>query len=323
MGHSTVVFITSIIVAATANAVANSIDNFAEIGGLIGTSVSIVFLVLIAVLNLICMIGVIKTMRKVKQEGVYTEIDIEEYLSNRGILGRFFRPVFRFVNASWKMYPLGFLFGLGFDTASEITLLGITAIQGARGMSIWLIILLPLLFTSGKIIIVLDLIGDFICLNLRISSIGMALIDSLDSMLMLFTYTWAYINPVRKLFYNLTITSISVIVAVLVALIEFFSLIGQQLHLDNGWWRFWYFLSDSFEYIGIIIIGAFIVTYIVSAIIYRLAGYKDLEKDFDDYNPEKVINHTLDGVDEEKERPGKDIEEGMKTEIEIREINLV
>lgn len=149
LGHSTVVLITSIIVAATANAVANNIDNFSYYGGLVGTSVSIAFLTIIAILNLICMIGVVKTMRRVKKDGVYTEIDIEEYLSNRGILGRFFRPVFRFVNASWKMYPLGFLFGLGFDTASEVTLLGITAVQGAQGMSMWLIILLPLLFTSG------------------------------------------------------------------------------------------------------------------------------------------------------------------------------
>jgi high-affinity nickel-transport protein len=150
MGHSTVVFITSIIVAATANAVSNSIDNFSEIGGVIGTSISIAFLVLIATLNIICMVGVVKTMRQVKREGVYTELDLEDYLNNRGILGRFFRPVFRFVNASWKMYPLGFLFGLGFDTSSEITLLGITAVQGASGMSMWLIILLPLLFASGN-----------------------------------------------------------------------------------------------------------------------------------------------------------------------------
>jgi high-affinity nickel-transport protein len=150
MGHSTVDFITSIIVAATANAVSNSIDNFSEIGGVIGTSISIAFLVLIATLNIICMVGVVKTMRQVKREGIYTELDLEDYLNNRGILGRFFRPVFRFVNASWKMYPLGFLFGLGFDTSSEITLLGITAVQGASGMSMWLIVLLPLLFASGN-----------------------------------------------------------------------------------------------------------------------------------------------------------------------------
>jgi high-affinity nickel-transport protein len=150
LGHSTVVFITSIIVAATANAVAKNVDDFSRIGGIIGTSVSITFLVLIAILNIVCMIGVIKTMRRVKKEGVYTEVDIEEYLTNKGALGRFFYPVFKFINASWKMYPLGFLFGLGFDTASEITLLGITAVQGANGMPMWLIILLPLLFASGK-----------------------------------------------------------------------------------------------------------------------------------------------------------------------------
>ncbi|KAI8328035.1 high-affinity nickel-transport protein-domain-containing protein [Blakeslea trispora] len=288
LGHSTVVFITSIIVAATANAVANNIDDFSKIGGLIGTSVSITFLALIAILNLICMIGVIKTMRQVKKEGVYTEIDIEEYLSTRGILGRFFRPVFRFVNASWKMYPLGFLFGLGFDTASEVTLLGITAVQGANGMSMWLIIMLPILFASG-----------------------MALIDSLDSMLMLFTYKWAYVNPVRKLFYNLTITSISVVVAVIVAAIELFSLIGSQLELDNGWWQFWYFLSDSFEWIGIIIVGAFILTWFVSAIVYRLTGYRDLEKEFDDYKPDK-INLKIDS---------KDIEEAIGTDMDQAGLN--
>lgn len=138
----------------------------------------------------------------------------------------------------------------------------------------------------------------------------MALIDSLDSILMLFTYTWAYINPVRKLFYNLTITSISVVVAIVVALIELFALIGEQLELNNGWWRFWYFLSDSFEYIGVIIIGAFIVTYIVSSIVYHLAGYEDLEKEFDNYDPKKVIKHT---IEDESLPTIKDIEEGIKT----------
>ncbi|KAG1145510.1 hypothetical protein G6F37_005436 [Rhizopus arrhizus] len=288
LGHSTVVFITSIIVAATANAVANSIDDFSKIGGIIGTSVSITFLVLIAILNIICMLGVISTMRQVKREGVYTEIDIEEYLMKKGVLGRFFYPVFKFIDASWKMYPLGFLFGLGFDTASEITLLGITAIQATNGMSMWIIILLPLLFASG-----------------------MALIDSFDSILMLFTYTWAYVNPIRKLFYNLTITSISVVVAIVVALIELFSMIGEQLELDNGWWRFWYFLSDSFEYIGIIIVGAFILTWIVSAIIYRFNGYKKLEREFDTCDPRKVKQVAS--------KMSSDVEEGFSDEAKKAE----
>ncbi|CAO3701859.1 hypothetical protein G6F70_000824 [Rhizopus microsporus] len=296
LGHSTVVFITSIIVAATANAVAKNVDDFSKIGGIIGTSVSITFLVLIAILNIICMIGVIKTMRRVKKEGIYTEVDIEEYLTNKGVLGRFFYPVFKFINASWKMYPLGFLFGLGFDTASEITLLGITAVQGANGMSMWFIILLPLLFASG-----------------------MALIDSLDSMLMLFTYTWAYVNPVRKLFYNLTITSISVVVAIVVALIELFSMIGEQLELYNGWWRFWYFLSDSFEYIGIIIVSAFIITWVVSAIIYRLAGYRQLEREFDTYDPERIRKTALSDerlkVTDEKDKAPDATEMTKKSDI--------
>ncbi|KAI8062156.1 high-affinity nickel-transport protein-domain-containing protein [Gongronella butleri] len=260
LGHSTIVFIMSVIVAATANAVANGVDDFSKIGGIIGTSVSIGFLTLIAILNIIVLVGVVRTLRRLKREGVYSELNIEEFLATRGgVLGRFFYPVFRFVNASWKMYPLGLLFGLGFDTSTEIILLGITAVQGAAGMNMWLIILLPLLFTSG-----------------------MALIDSLDGILMLFTYTWAYVNPVRKLYYNLTITMISIAVAVVVAVIELFSLIGEELELENGWWEFWYTLADSFEWIGIVIVGAFIVTWIVSALIYRWCGYKDLEKEFDD-----------------------------------------
>ncbi|CAO3649323.1 unnamed protein product [Cunninghamella blakesleeana] len=284
LGHSTIVFIVCVIVAATANAVANGVDNFSEIGGIIGTSVSISFLVLIAALNIIVLIGVFRTLNTLKKEGVYSELDIEDYLANRGgILGRFFRPLFRFVNASWKMYPLGLLFGLGFDTSTEIMLLGITAVQGASGMNMWLIILLPLLFASG-----------------------MSLIDSLDGILMLFTYTWAYINPVRKLYYNLTITLISVVVAILIALIELFALIGEQLELDNGWWQFWYTLSDSFDWIGIVIVGCFIITWAVSALIYRLLGYKALEKEFD--LKEKNLNDQAKKLDQ--------LEDGHKMELD-------
>lgn len=139
----------------------------------------------------------------------------------------------------------------------------------------------------------------------------MALIDSFDSILMLFTYTWAYVNPIRKLFYNLTITSISVIVAIVVALIELFSMVGEQLELDNGWWRFWYFLSDSFEYIGIIIVGAFILTWIVSAIIYRFNGYKKLEREFDTCDPRKVKQVAS--------KMSSDVEEGFSDEAKKAE----
>ena len=153
----------------------------------------------------------------------------------------------------------------------------------------------------------------------NISLLGMALIDSLDSMLMLFTYTWAYVNPVRKLFYNLTITSISVVVAIVVALIELFSMIGEQLELYNGWWRFWYFLSDSFEYIGIIIVSAFIITWVVSAIIYRLAGYRQLEREFDTYDPERIRKTALSDerlkVTDEKDKAPDATEMTKKSDI--------
>jgi high-affinity nickel-transport protein len=112
------------------------------------------------------------------------------------------------------------------------------------------------------------------------------------------------------LFYNLTITTISVVVAVVVALIELFTLIGEQLELDNGWWRFWYFLADSFEWIGIIIVGAFIVTWGISAVVYRLTGYRDLEKEFDDFKPEKIQIHAA------TDKLPKDIEKGMKSELD-------
>lgn len=144
----------------------------------------------------------------------------------------------------------------------------------------------------------------------------MSLIDSLDGILMLFTYTWAYINPVRKLYYNLTITLISVVVACLIALIELFSLIGEQLELENGWWQFWYTLSDSFEWIGIVIVGCFIITWVVSAILYRVLGYKALEKEFD--LKEKKLNNQVKILDQMEDGSvnNNDNDQGKIKEIE-------
>jgi nickel/cobalt transporter (NiCoT) family protein len=152
LGHSTIVIVTCIVVAATANAVAQGVQNFSDIGSLIGTSVSITFLFLIGLLNVIVLVGICRALRRVKREGVYTELDIEAYLARKGLLGRFFWPIFKFINRGWKMYPLGLLFGLGFDTSTEIALLSITAIQGANGMPIFNILILPFLFTAGKLL---------------------------------------------------------------------------------------------------------------------------------------------------------------------------
>ncbi|KAG2188102.1 hypothetical protein INT44_000853 [Umbelopsis vinacea] len=275
LGHSTIVIVTCIVVAATANAVAQGVQNFSDIGSLIGTSVSITFLFLIGVLNVIVLVGICRALRRVKREGVYTELDIEAYLARKGLLGRFFWPIFKFINRGWKMYPLGLLFGLGFDTSTEIALLSITAIQGANGMPIFHILILPFLFTAG-----------------------MSLIDTLDGMLMLFAYSWSYINPVRKMYYNVVITTISVTVAFLVALIELFALIGERLELEGGFWTFIATLSDNFGIIGYVIIGAFVLAWIVSAVVYRLSGYHKLEKEFDE--KEKAMKaEIVEGTEEQ------------------------
>lgn len=278
IGHSTIVIITCIIVAVTANAVAQGVENFSEIGSLIGTSVSITFLFLIGLLNVIVLVGICRTLRRVKREGVYTELDIEAYLARKGLLGRFFWPIFKFIDRGWKMYPLGILFGLGFDTSTEIALLSITAIQGANGMPIFHIIILPFLFTAG-----------------------MSLIDTLDGMLMLFAYSWSYINPVRKLYYNIVITSISVSVAFLVALIEMFAIIGERMGYEGGFWDFIATLSDNFGIIGYVIIGAFVLSWLVSAIVYRLLGYHKLEKKFEDMG--KCTEEVIDEEAQEKSSP--------------------
>jgi high-affinity nickel-transport protein len=155
------------------------------------------------------------------------------------------------------MYPLGFLFGLGFDTATEVGLLGISAAEASKGLEIWSILVFPALFT-----------------------VGMSLIDSIDSILMLGAYGWAFVKPIRKLYYNMTITAVSVVVAVIVGGIEALGLVGDQLNLGGPFWDAVGSLNDNFGNIGFVIIGVFIAAWVVSAAIYRLRGYDRL-----DYNP--------------------------------------
>lgn len=184
LGHSTIVVLASIAIAVTAATIQRQFPEFQKIGGLIGTSVSALFLLLIALINMVVLWDVFKTFQSVKRGGIYDEQTLDEFLNQRGLLGRFFRPLFRLIDSSWKMYPLGVLFGLGFDTATEVGLLGISANQAAQGLSIWSILLFPALFTAG-----------------------MSLIDTTDGILMLGAYGWAYVKPIRKLYYNMTITS--------------------------------------------------------------------------------------------------------------------
>jgi high-affinity nickel-transport protein len=254
LGHSTVVVLASVGIAATALALKGRFDRLQTIGGVIGTLVSALFLLAIAAMNIVILATLLRTFRHVAAGGGYEEEDLNALLAGRGLLARLFRPMFRLVRQSWHMYPLGFLFGLGFDTATEVGLLGISAAEGAKGMHIWSILVFPALFTAG-----------------------MSLIDTTDGILMLGAYGWAFLKPVRKLYYNLTITAVSVIVALLVGGIEALGLIGDEFGLHGPVWQGLDSLNDHFGTIGFVIIAIFVASWLIAAIIYRMRGYHRLD----------------------------------------------
>ncbi len=250
LGHSTVVFALSVLIAISAGFVKTNLPQMRSVGGVIGTSVSGVFLVLIAALNLVVLIDIYKTWRKVVKGGTYDDASLDDYLNNRGLLARLFKPMLKVVGQSWHMYPIGLLFGLGFDTASEVGILGIAATTssapGAHGMPVYLILLLPLLFVAG-----------------------MSLADTTDGVAMLGAYGWAYIRPVRKLYYNLNITLISVLVALVIGGIECLQVIIQEAGLSGGVWGY---IHDQLDIsnMGFVIIGIFMVSWIGSILYYKL-----------------------------------------------------
>lgn len=253
LGHSTVVILLSVLLAAASLFVQQELPSFQAIGGVIGTSVSAIFLFLIAALNLLILVDIFKTFRSVTQGGEYNEQKIEDFLAQRGLLGRFFRPLFRFVRDSWLMYPVGFLFGLGFDTASEVGLLALSAISAQRGVPFLFIMVFPLLFTAG-----------------------MTLADTTDGVLMLGAYGWAFVKPVRKLYYNLNITLISVLVAVVVGTIEVLQVISSELKLSGPAWDF---INNTLDLanVGFFIVAILLLSWLVSTVIYRVKKYEDLE----------------------------------------------
>jgi high-affinity nickel-transport protein len=229
-------------------------EDFHAVGGLIGTSVSALFLLLIAAINVVILVNVYGAFQRVKQGGAFVEHDLNLMLANGGLLARVFRRLFGLIGRSWHMYPLGFLFGLGFDTATEIGLLGIAAAEGSNGLPIWSILIFPALFTAG-----------------------MTLIDTTDNVLMVGAYGWAFVNPVRKLYYNMTITFVSVIVAVLIGGVEALGLIADKFGLSGGLWDAVGGLSQHFGLLGYLIVGIFVLSWMASMVIYRLKGYDRLE----------------------------------------------
>lgn len=256
LGHSTIVVALSIAIAATASALQAHFAAFQSVGGVIGTLVSSLFLFLIAAANIVVLGSIWRAFRAARDGGRIDEEDLDLALANRGVMGRLFRRFFRTVSKSWHMYFIGLLFGLGFDTATEVGLLGISATQAAQGLPIWSILVFPALFTAG-----------------------MTLVDAGDSLLMVSAYGWAFIKPIRKLYYNLTITVISVLVAVAVGGLEALNLIGDQLGLtDNGgFWGTIGTINDNFGTLGYLIVGIFAACWLLSALIYHLKGYDAIE----------------------------------------------
>jgi nickel/cobalt transporter (NiCoT) family protein len=254
LGHSSVVVLASAAVAASTLAFRQAFDSFHEVGGVVGTLISAFFLLAIAVMNIVILVGVYRTFQRVKAGGRFVEDDLNALLAGRGLLSRLFRPLFAMIRSSWQMYPLGILFGLGFDTATEIGLLGISAAEASKGLSVWSILVFPALFTAG-----------------------MSLVDTTDSILMLGAYGWAFVKPMRKLFYNMTITAVSVAVALLVGGIEALGLLSDKLNLQGSFWDFIGTLNDNFGAIGYLIIGIFAASWLVSTVIYRLKRYDEIE----------------------------------------------
>jgi nickel/cobalt transporter (NiCoT) family protein len=256
LGHSTIVVALSIAIAITAAGLQDRFDAFKSFGGVAGTLVSALFLFGIAIANILVLISIYRTFQTVKNGGRFVEEDLDLALANRGLLGRLFRRFFCLIGRSWQMYPLGVLFGLGFDTATEVGLLGISATQASHGLSVWSILVFPALFTAG-----------------------MTLIDTTDSILMLGAYGWAFIKPIRKLYYNLTITAVSVIVAIVVGGLETLNLIGDQLGLTDGggFWGAIGSLNDDFGVLGCFIVGLFVVSWAISYVFYRINRYDEIE----------------------------------------------
>ncbi len=250
LGHSTIVVLISVAIAATAAMAQGKLASFRDLGGTIGTIVSAAFLLAIALANLLILRSIWGAFCLARSGRPIVDQDFDDLLSSRGFFTRLFRRLFRLVSRSWHVYPIGFLFGLGFDTATEIGLLGISATQAAQDTSFWSILVFPALFTAG-----------------------MSLVDTTDSAVMVSAYGWALLHPIRKLWYNLTITAASVIVAVFIGGIEALGLIGDKMGLEGGLWRVIGGLNDNLTNFGFAIVGVFVASWVVSTIIYRAKGY--------------------------------------------------
>ncbi|MBE7191682.1 MAG: HoxN/HupN/NixA family nickel/cobalt transporter [Gordonia polyisoprenivorans] len=248
LGHSTIVFGLALLLSFGVRALAGPVEDDSSAlhhyTGLIGTTVSGGFLYLIAAINIVILFGIVKVFRAMRQ-GDYSEDELEKHLNNRGFMNRILGRFMKSVTKPWQMYPIGVLFGLGFDTATEVALLVLAGSSAAAGLPWYAILCLPVLFAAG-----------------------MSLFDSIDGTFMNFAYGWAFANPVRKVYYNLTITGLSVVVAFVIGTIEILGLLADEF----GWsGPFWDDVSGiDLNIVGYAIVGLFIVTWLVAVVIWRV-----------------------------------------------------
>jgi len=240
LGHSTIVVAigVGIVVAEKAvyGAVSNNNSNLEQFGGIFGTVVSASFLYLIALLNVVILAGILRVFRSMRK-GVYDEAELERQLQNRGLMYRFFGKWMKSITREWQMYPVGVVFGMGFDTATEVALLATTALLASQHIPFYAILCLPILFTAG-----------------------MSLMDTIDGVFMNFAYSWAFFNPVRKVYYNLAITGLSVSICFFIGTIEVLGILPMEIGgLHGGFWN--YMAGFDINKAGFVIVGMFIVTW--------------------------------------------------------------
>jgi high-affinity nickel-transport protein len=253
LGHSSIVFalafLISIGVRTLDGPVRSGRSSLHQAFGTIGTGVSGVFLYLIAAINIVILLGIIRVFREMKT-GRYDEAALERQLDSRGFMNRFFGRLTRTVSRPRQMYPIGALFGLGFDTASEVALLVIAGTAGAAGLPWYAVLCLPILFAAG-----------------------MSLMDSIDGSFMNFAYDWAFSQPVRKVFYNLTITGLSVAIALIIGTIEIGGLLAARLSLTGSFWV--WFEGIDLNALGLVIVGLFVATWAVAVFVWRVGRIEE------------------------------------------------
>ncbi len=253
LGHSTIVFVLAALFAIGIHGLSGAVDDdgsaLHQLTGLVGPSVSGTFLMIIGILNLLVLISIVKIFRRMRR-GHYAEAELEEQLNNRGFMNRFYSRATNTITKSWQMYPLGVLFGLGFDTATEIALLAAAGSAAIGGLPWYAILCLPILFAAG-----------------------MSLLDTLDGAFMNFAYGWAFSQPVRKIFYNITVTALSVVVALVIGMIELIAVFTEKLSLTGFPWE--NVANLDLNYVGYAIVATFVITWVIALAVWHFGHIEE------------------------------------------------